>query len=50
MRDRGKMEGDPQVLVMGDGESGLLPVACWQKKDEMFSLQYERQLGLFKLI
>lgn len=49
MRERGKAETDSQVLVMSDWESGLLPVACWQKKDGVLSLQYERQLGLFFL-
>lgn len=47
MRERRKAETDSQVLVMSDGGSGLLPGACWQKKDRVLSLQYERQLGLF---
>lgn len=43
MSERGKVEGDSQVLVLGDQvvwESGQLRVACWQEEDGVFSLQY----------
>lgn len=43
MSERGKAEGDSQVLVLGNQviwESCQLRVACWQKEVGVFSLQY----------
>lgn len=43
MSERGNVEVDSQVLILGDQvvwDSCQLRVACWQKEDDAFSLQY----------
>ena len=57
MRERGKVE-DSQVLVRGDRGGGrggglrllLVERGCWQKRDGVFGLQCERQLGFLLLV